>query len=56
MLQSILNQEGVHALNKYQQKSVNGKGGRNSPCHSGNDCDFGLECAGCYCRPIGGTI
>jgi len=56
MLKSILKRDGIKELTKDQQKHVNGNGGLNSFCHSGDDCDFGLVCAGCICRPIGGPV
>ncbi|WP_157766237.1 hypothetical protein [Aquimarina aggregata] len=56
MLQTILNHQGVKQLDKNQQQIINGGGGLNSFCHSGDDCDYPYICAGCICRPVGGPV
>ncbi len=56
MLKNILNTNKVTVLQKSQQKNINGGGGLNSFCHNDSECDRGLVCAGCLCRPIGGPV
>lgn len=57
MLQSVLNLNGVSSLNRTQKQVIKGGTGElNDFCHDDSECNYGLVCAGCLCRPIGGPV
>jgi hypothetical protein len=54
-MKNLSNLKGAKALNKIEQKSVNGGkaskplSGHGGSCHSDSECEGGLICAGCIC-------